>query len=450
MTTEAILKCLRTALAGIAPDAVATPDGRTNLQTAGQLVNLLLARQQLSPRLQRDRDQRLRLLLGSESGDGDPVTAASRLLSRIIRSGASDGRLVTLAGALALEPQAIQDRTDALGDTRRAGDSSPARGPDEAAVARYLGAHHPEVGAAVRVEVLPGGYSRETILVETAGDGPDVVFRKVVNGRDPEWLPSEWNVLRFVAGRGLRAPQPLWYEDDPSHLGNVFFAVTRMPGTSQAFAIGRTGGVNPGIALDLARLLARLHRTDTRGLGTTPVLPMTTVEEVRRAIDALSKPESLLPRPDDPLFEPLLDWLRARIPAPPPRPVLVHGDAGFHNILVQGDAVTALLDWERSHLGDPAEELAYVRPGLEGVIAWDDFLREYATAGGSVPEAGRLHFYTVWQNVWRASVCHDFRLRLLRENEPRSPEGISAFIYGPRFTAAAARTALQPDAPPGS
>lgn len=450
MTTEAVLRCLRNALATIAPESIATRDGRTSLQIAGQLVDLLLATEQLSPRLQQDRDHRLRTLLGDEAAGADAVTAASRRLSQLIRSGASDERLAALAGALALVPQAVQDRTDELGAARRASDGTAPRVLDEATVARYLAECHPEVGAAVRIEVLPGGYSRETILVETAGEGPDVVFRKVVNGRDPEWLPGEWNVLRFVAARGLRAPRPLWYEEDPSRIGNVFFAVTRMPGESQAFAIGRSGGVNPAIALDLARLLAQLHRTDTQGLGATPVLPMTTVDEVRLAIDALSKPESILPRSYDPLFEPLLDWLRANIPAPPPRPALIHGDMGFHNILVEREEVTALLDWERSHLGDPAEELAYVRPGLEGIIDWEDFLREYAAAGGSVPEPERLHFHTVWQNVWRASVCHDFRLRLLGESEPRSPEGISSFIYGPRFTTAAARDALHPDGPPDS
>jgi hypothetical protein len=53
-----------------------------------------------------------------------------------------------------------------------------------------------------------------------------------------------------------------------------------------------------------------------------------------------------------------------------------------------------------------------------------------------------MRFYTVWQDVWRASVCHDFRRRLKQEKEPRSTEAVPAYIYGPRFVAAAVRSAF--------
>jgi len=35
----------------------------------------------------------------------------------------------------------------------------------------------------------------------------------------------------------------------------------------------------------------------------------------------------------------------------------VHGDAGPYNLLVEGDHLTAVLDWEFLHLGDPAVDL---------------------------------------------------------------------------------------------
>jgi aminoglycoside phosphotransferase (APT) family kinase protein len=441
--TGLLLRCVRNALMTIAPDSMIGREARSNLEIARQLINLLLAEQQVLPALQGGCERRLSTLLGgSEAGEEDPLTEASRLLSRIVLSGVHDDRLSALIAALGEVPVAVQARTDELTKVLQAGDEGITRPPGEAAVAEYLARHHPRAGRAVRVEVLPGGYSRETILIETDGDGPDLVFRKVVNGRDPEWLRDEWNVLQFVAGHGLSTPQPLWYEDDAARLGNVFFAVTRMPGESRAFVLGAAGGVTPGIARNLARVLARLHSVETRGLVATPVLPMTTPEEVRRAIDSLSRPEAILPRSDAPLFEPLLDWLRMNVPPPPARPVLVHGDVGFHNILVEADEVTALLDWERSHVGDPAEELAYVRPSLAGIISWEDFLQAYVAAGGTVPSDQRMRFYTVWQDVWRASVCHDFRRRLKQEKEPRSTEAVPAYIYGPRFVAAAVRSAF--------
>jgi aminoglycoside phosphotransferase len=40
-------------------------------------------------------------------------------------------------------------------------------------------------------------------------------------------------------------------------------------------------------------------------------------------------------------------------------PVLVHGDFGPQNVLVNGDTLTALLDWEFAHVGDAIEDLAW-------------------------------------------------------------------------------------------
>ncbi len=40
-------------------------------------------------------------------------------------------------------------------------------------------------------------------------------------------------------------------------------------------------------------------------------------------------------------------------------PVLVHGDFGPQNVLIQDDRITALLDWEFAHIGQPVEDLAW-------------------------------------------------------------------------------------------
>jgi aminoglycoside phosphotransferase (APT) family kinase protein len=55
-----------------------------------------------------------------------------------------------------------------------------------------------------------------------------------------------------------------------------------------------------------------------------------------------------------------LEWLRVHAPAAPSRTSLCHGDAGPGNFLFRDEAVTALLDWEFAHLGDPHDDLAWV------------------------------------------------------------------------------------------
>ncbi len=60
-----------------------------------------------------------------------------------------------------------------------------------------------------------------------------------------------------------------------------------------------------------------------------------------------------------PSIDVALDWLRAKEPEPV-AVVLCHGDAGPGNFLFSGTKVTALLDWEFAHMGDPHDDLAWV------------------------------------------------------------------------------------------
>lgn len=83
----------------------------------------------------------------------------------------------------------------------------------------------------------------------------------------------------------------------------------------------------------------------------------------------------------------LFAWLRENIPAAPPRASLIHGDAALSNFLIEDGRVTAILDWELAHIGDPAEELAYLRPSIEPILPWQEFLDHYERAGGR-PAAG--------------------------------------------------------------
>jgi aminoglycoside phosphotransferase (APT) family kinase protein len=40
-------------------------------------------------------------------------------------------------------------------------------------------------------------------------------------------------------------------------------------------------------------------------------------------------------------------------------PVIVHGDFGPQNVLIEGDRINALVDWEFAHIGQPVEDLAW-------------------------------------------------------------------------------------------
>jgi hypothetical protein len=94
-------------------------------------------------------------------------------------------------------------------------------------------------------------------------------------------------------------------------------------------------------------------------------------------------------------------FLRERFPGEPDRLVVVHGDAGPGNVLWDHGRITALLDWELAHLGDPHDDLAFlsVRAALHG-IDLEDFgarvRRCYAANVDVVLDDRRLRY---WQAV---------------------------------------------------
>ena len=49
-------------------------------------------------------------------------------------------------------------------------------------------------------------------------------------------------------------------------------------------------------------------------------------------------------------------------------------------MLTDGGEVTALVNWESCQLGDPREDLNYVRPFVAAVGSWDRFLGMMAGA----------------------------------------------------------------------
>jgi aminoglycoside phosphotransferase (APT) family kinase protein len=55
---------------------------------------------------------------------------------------------------------------------------------------------------------------------------------------------------------------------------------------------------------------------------------------------------------------PLRTWLLDHLP-PDGEHCIVHGDYGFHNLLVDRARVTAVLDWELATVGDPLADLAF-------------------------------------------------------------------------------------------
>jgi aminoglycoside phosphotransferase (APT) family kinase protein len=95
-------------------------------------------------------------------------------------------------------------------------------------------------------------------------------------------------------------------------------------------------------------------------------------------------------------------WLEAHAPVAE-RIVVVHGDYRVGNFLRQGGRITAVLDWELVHLGDPHEDLAWAglrafSPGSKrvgGLVDRDVFHARYTARSGITVDPARLRYHEV-------------------------------------------------------
>lgn len=211
------------------------------------------------------------------------------------------------------------------------------------------------------------------------------------------------------------------------------------------------------LAADFMGQLAALHRIDVaanpvEGMG--PIEPAETF--IRHRIAELRAGNS--GKSWDPLIHLSLNWLEANVPVNIPPPVIVHGDAGPGNFLYEDDRVTALLDWELVHYGDPMADLAMlaIRMLFQGFVPLPQAFAAYEAAGGHRVDLPRLIY---WRLLFQTSFAP--RSRYDDPDAPPPPNLGMNLVYSTihrrvlsSALANAAGIALPPvalpDAPPGA
>ncbi|MFD0902420.1 phosphotransferase family protein [Actinomadura sediminis] len=275
-------------------------------------------------------------------------------------------------------------------------------GPGDALAAR-LGA---EIADLHR---LSGGASRETWSF-TAGGRPLVLRRDPPAAPDPAAMAREAALLSSAAAAGVPVPALV---DHGADLGGVpYMIMERLTGETIPRRLLRTP--RPGLARDLGAILARLHTmAPVDGLPDTDPL-----DALAGYYDAFDEPR--------PAVELAFRWLREHRPAPTGRTV-VHGDFRNGNLMIDGTAVTGVLDWELAHVGDPAEDLGWLcvkawRFGsphpVGGFGPRADLLAGYADAGGTPPAPEVLHWWEVYGTLRWTILCRHQAERHLSGADP--------------------------------
>lgn len=298
-------------------------------------------------------------------------------------------------------------------------------------------------GAAAEVLVLGRatvGLSQETWFLEVAdaSGSRSVVLRLPTPASGAAAILTQRAALQAVAGSGVPAPAPIWFDDgEENPFGRPFIVMERLPGV---VPVGWHAVADPARRRRLAEqaidALVALHAID---LARTPLaggMPSPTV-----ALDGLTR---LLHRlePIPLVLEAALAWLQAG-PAPQSGPpVIVHGDYRMGNLLIDGDRLTGVLDWEMAAPGDRLADLTWCCLPVFELPGVDEpaLVARYAERAGVEIDPAAWHWFRVLAftrlayyhlagpRAFDAGRSQDLRLAALRLQLPVTLDRLAATL----------------------
>ncbi|SOC50963.1 Predicted kinase, aminoglycoside phosphotransferase (APT) family [Blastococcus aggregatus] len=280
-------------------------------------------------------------------------------------------------------------------------------------------------GSPVRVHGLArlsGGASRETWAF--TAEGADGSHRQLIlrsgAGTGGVALRVEGVAMGAAARAGVPVPEVVDAGDDGGALEHSYLVMARVEGETiprrllrdEQFAV-----VRPRLVTELGAVLARLH-----------AVPLDQLPGVDPAGDPLTRlhTDYLGDGPPPPGLALGLRWLAENRTEPGPES-LVHGDYRLGNLMIGPEGLTAVLDWELVHIGDPLEDLGWLcakvwRFGSPlaagGLGTREQLLDAYAEVAGWRPTAAQLQWWELHATVRWGLMCRVMAERHLSGAEP--------------------------------
>jgi prepilin-type processing-associated H-X9-DG protein len=257
--------------------------------------------------------------------------------------------------------------------------------------------------------VIAGGYSRETYRFDAhVRRGQEWTTHEFILRKDPPPASAilgsdralEHQLICAVREHtSIPAPTSHFVEMDAATFGAPAMLLERARGSGEPSALFNGGPQSHQAgpcATELCEMIAALHMTDPkllnpdgalddpRGAGIDPsswdrYMETTFAYYLRAyhdmAFDAL------------PTFRDGFLTMRRQRPRPLPI-VLCHGDFNPANFLYQDGHVTALIDWENAHMGDPREDLGWLK--LMDTLSNTDVFGSVTEDGGFLGHYNKL------------------------------------------------------------
>jgi aminoglycoside phosphotransferase (APT) family kinase protein len=160
------------------------------------------------------------------------------------------------------------------------------------------------------------------------------------------------------------------------------------------------------VMLEFMDIVAKLHRIDINSLDLPEFIkPANALEHSLLEVAAVEEPE-LFPVSAcaiNPMAAFGKRWLINHAPQQVQATVLLHGDTGPANFMYDDSGVTALVDWEWGHYGDPMEDLGniwlrdFFYPSAGGDLT--PYFQRYAERSGFKLDYSTILYYRIHQVV---------------------------------------------------
>lgn len=280
---------------------------------------------------------------------------------------------------------------------------------------------------------LSGGASRDTwLFTATHGDHSEqlVIRRDLPTQMFEQALTraQEYNLMDAAYQHGVQVAPIRWLCEDVAVLGSPFFIMEYRAGVSigtKVIHAPELAAARAVLPAQLAQQLALIHTMPTTGLDFLAAAPagVTSAEQV--IVTMLGLLDEL--NVHNPVWEWTLRWAHQHRPAQP-RTTFIHGDYRVGNLLVDEQGLSAVIDWEFAHVGDPHEEMGYIcmRDWRFGALAKhfaglsdrETFLQAYEQASGVTVDRAAVDWWEVMGNIRWGIICMSQANRHLSGVEP--------------------------------
>jgi aminoglycoside phosphotransferase (APT) family kinase protein len=260
----------------------------------------------------------------------------------------------------------------------------------------------------VRAVQASGGNRARSFAIDLArpGGAPAEVFLRYSLPRppsvEPYTLQREAQVYRAIDRAGLKAPRLL-----AEHPTRPAIVTERARGIAE-FRRLTDPVAKSAIASEFMETLARLHALDAADVTLNGGVGSSRISDHVRAELAIWRAMYEETKVRDPLIEFAFAWLDRAMPDTGEPPVLTHGDAGPGNFMFENGRLTAVIDWELAHVGDPMEDLAWfsMRCVMEPVPDFSASLRAYEAASGRRLDRLRILYHRVFVSARVVVIRH--------------------------------------------